>query len=248
MKLKVLISAAVRSVELRLQNLSFDFHLIRLAIAPGIQNSRGHVAGDAAEIGSDSPPSIALKEKPEETFAWLRALPAGSERDRYLELAALNSADEKRVRPLLAELPPEAAARGAARVAGALALHDFATAQQWAESLSGSARQAAWVAIGRLRIEPRPLPPGPDRDAMLRGSAETQATRTPLKAIERALEISDPALRRRTFDDVLWQVQRGDIALGGGASTSGTPEAEKRAVQQWLRDAQIPDDWKKPWQ
>ena len=158
------------------------------------------------------------------------------------------SATGARHAPLLAELPPEAAARGAARVAETLALRDFAKAQQWAESLSGPAREAAWVAIGRLRIEPRPLPPGPDRDAMLRGSAETQATRTPLKAIERALEIGDPALRRRTFDDVLWQVHRGDIALGGGASQSGTPDAEKRAVQQWLLDAKIPDDWKKPWQ
>ena len=226
-------------------------HGVSIASPPlrNASKARGDMfAGDVAEIGSDSPLSVALKEKPEETFAWLRALPAGAERDRNLELAILASPDEKRVRTLVTELSPEAAARGAARVAETLALRDFAPAQQWAESLSGPAREAAWAAIGRIRIEPRPLPLGPDRDAMLRGSAEAQATGTPLKAIERALEIGDPALRRRTFDDVLWQVNRGDIALTGGVSLVGTPDSEKRAVQQWLIDAKIPDEWKKPWQ
>jgi len=80
------------------------------------------------------------------------------------------------------------AARGAAQVAEELALHDFERAQQWAESLSGPAREAAWAAIGRIRIEPRPRPPGPDRDAML---------------------------RRRTFDDVMWQVNRGAVSNPG---------------------------------
>jgi len=35
-----------------------------------------------------SPFSAALREKPEETLAWVQSLPAGPERDRYLELAA----------------------------------------------------------------------------------------------------------------------------------------------------------------
>jgi hypothetical protein len=49
---------------------------------------RDMFAGHAAEMRGESPFSAALKAKPDETLAWARSLPAGPERDRYLELAA----------------------------------------------------------------------------------------------------------------------------------------------------------------
>ena len=45
-------------------------------------------AGHAAEMTGSSPFSAALREKPKETLAWVNSLPAGAERERYLELAA----------------------------------------------------------------------------------------------------------------------------------------------------------------
>jgi hypothetical protein len=55
-------------------------------------------AGHAAELSGRSPFSAALREKPAETLAWVKSLPAGPERDRYLELAARDSAHAESVR------------------------------------------------------------------------------------------------------------------------------------------------------
>ena len=82
---------------------------------------------------------------------------------------------------------------------------------------------------------------------MLGGMANSQAQFQPVKALDGVLEIGDPALRRRTFDDVLWQVNRGDVQLGGGAWTPGASDAVKQEVREWLQSAKIPEEWKKPW-
>ena len=210
------------------------------------KNSGDLFAGDVAEIGADSPFSKAMHEKPDAVLAWVRALPAGAARERYLELASRALPEGKNAQPLLAELPPESAARSAAEIASELALKDVGAAQAWAASLSGAAREGAWAGVGKYREGPLPAP-GLDRDAMLGGIANSRAVRNPVQALDRVLEIGDPALRRRTFDDVLWQVNRGDVQLGGGAWTPGASDAVKQEVREWLQSAKIPEEWKKPW-
>jgi hypothetical protein len=108
-------------------------------------------------------------------------------------------------------------------------------------------REEAWAAFGAPRAEPVPLPPGPDRDAMLRGMASAHATFAPVQALERVMEIGDAALRRRTFDDVFWQLNRGPIDLGHGGWMSGASETALRAARAWLEAAKIPEDWKQAW-
>jgi hypothetical protein len=205
-------------------------------------------AGHAAEMGASSPLSAVIREKPDATLAWVRSLPAGPDRERYLELAILHGLDAEKALPLLADLPPEAAGRSATRIAGWLAGKNPTHAQQWAASLpAGPMREEAWAALGAPRTEPLPLPPGPDRDAMLRGMATARATSAPVEALERVLEIGDAALRRRTFDDVFWQLNRGRIELGHGAWTDGASESAVRAAQAWLQTAKVPEDWKQAW-
>ena len=170
------------------------------------------------ELTGENPLTSALRNQPDAALAWLRALPAGADRDRYLEHAILRAADPAIVQPLVAQLPPEAAARA-----------------------------AAWMALGATRSEPLPLPPGADRDAMLCGMATAQATREPEKALNRVLEIRDLALRRRTLGDVFWELNHGPTDLGNGVSTGGASEAARSAARAWLERARIPVEWKREW-
>jgi hypothetical protein len=204
-------------------------------------------AGHAAEMDYETPLGAALSSKPDAALAWIRALPTGAERERYLEFAITRAPDLAKVKPFIAELSPEAATRAAGRIASRLAYQQAAQAQQWAESLSGPMREAAWTAIGSTRTEPLPLPPGPDRDAMLSGLAIARAQQAPEQALDRVLEIRDPALRRRTFDDVLWKLNRGPVDLGGGASMRGATETARAAASAWIERANIPEDWKRAW-
>ncbi|MEO8353944.1 MAG: hypothetical protein ABI680_19625, partial [Chthoniobacteraceae bacterium] len=63
----------------------------------------------------------------------------------------------------------------------------------------------------------------------------------------RMLEIGDPALRRRTFDDMLWNVFRGPVNLGGGVTMGVWSESQQRAVREWVNASEVPADWKAPW-
>ena len=78
---------------------------------------------------------------------------------------------------------------------------------------------------------------------MLRGMASARATVAPAQALERAMEIGDVALRRRTFDDVFWQLNRGQIDVGHGSWMSGASESALHAARAWLEAAKIPEDW-----
>ena len=215
--------------------------------APGARNfSKALTIGHGSEM-SGNPFTSALREKPDETLAWVRALPAGDMRERYLESAIHNRLDPAKAQPLLAELPPEAAARAARSIAAQLS-RDIEQASQWAATLpAGPVREGAWAALGASRTEPLALPPGPDRDAMLRGIASRRAESEPVKSLERALEIGDPALRRRTFDDVFWLLHRGPTDLGHGSSMGGASESARRAAAEWLESAKVPEDWKQSW-
>jgi hypothetical protein len=61
------------------------------------------------------------------------------------------------------------------------------------------------------------------------------------------LQIENPALRRRTFDDVMAMITRGDLELGYNARVHGVPASELEKVQEWLATAKVPGDWKEPW-
>ncbi|MEO8351699.1 MAG: hypothetical protein ABI680_08205, partial [Chthoniobacteraceae bacterium] len=143
---------------------------------------------DRMELNGD-PFQTAFARKPEAAIAWLRSLPSGPERDRYAELA-LRYADPERVQSLFDDLPPDAAVRSAGRFASLVALKNREMAQDWASSVANpEARAAAWAAIGAQREEPLPLPPGPDRDAMLSGLAYSRAASGLETAFARMLEI-----------------------------------------------------------
>jgi hypothetical protein len=199
------------------------------------------------ETDFQSPFSAAVQKQPDAAISWLRTLPAGPEREQFLELAIRAAQDFEKVKPLVAELSPEAASRAAAVIARQLSFRSPEQARQWAESLpAGPQRVAAWTALGTTRTEPLGLPQGPDRDAMLSGMAATQSGHLPLQALQRVTEIADPALRRRTFDDVMWRVTRGTIDFGGGVYP-GVSEANIQKVKEWLSSSEIPEDWRKAW-
>jgi len=205
-------------------------------------------AGHSFEISGDSPVSAAMQQKPDATLAWVRTLPAGAERERYLELAITHAQEPAKVMSLVTELPPEAAARAAAAIVSRLVHRDFPKAQQWAESLApGPAREAAWVGLGAARGEPLPTAARTDRDAMLSGIALQHATGAPGEALNRALEITDPQRRRRAFDDVLAEVFRGPRDLGHGAWHSGPSESIQSAAREALEQAPVPEEWKREW-
>jgi hypothetical protein len=65
-----------------------------------------------------------------------------------------------------------------------------------------------------------------------------QATTAPVAALERTLGIDDPALRRRTFEDVLWLVERGYPGMA-------VSEAQQRELREWLSTAAVPEEWKR---
>lgn len=208
----------------------------------------GFFGRHVSDIGWNSPFTAAMQAKPEATLAWVRTLPAGPERERYLEIAIRNAQDIESVKPLLQELSPDAADRAAAMIALRLADKDPDESRQWAESLPpGSARDAAWTALGANRTEPLELPPGRDRDAMLSGMANSLSRSTPVKALEWVLEIGDPQLRRRTFDDVMWRLTRGRIDYSLRAYTPGASEATLQRVREWLSGSDIPAEWRNAW-
>lgn len=200
------------------------------------------------EIGFQSPFAAAMRARPDAALAWVRALPPGPERDRYLELAIRDSRDVEKVKRLFHELSAEAADSAAAMIAGELTRIGPDESRQWAESLPpGSSRDAAWTALGANRTEPLELPPGRDRDAMLSGMAGSLSQSTPVKALERVVEIGDPQLRRRTFDDVMWRLTRGRIYYGPTAYTPGVSEATLQRVREWLSGSDIPAEWRNAW-
>jgi hypothetical protein len=204
--------------------------------------------GHRFELGMSSPLAAAMRENPDATLGWVRGLPPGRERERYLEMIVAAGSDGAKLQPLLSELSGEAAVRAAGKLASNLGYKDFEKAREWAASLPmGASREAAWIALGAQRTEPLDLPPGPDRDALFSGMATGQYHSAPVKSLERVLQIENPALRRRTFDDVMAMITRGDLELGYNARVHGVPASELEKVQAWLATAKVPGDWKEPW-
>ncbi len=196
----------------------------------------------------------ALGAKPGETVAWLEALPAGSNRDRLMERGFADSLwrapKDRLFGPedgiafrLFNELPEEAQMRNATELGRArMERGDLTDLNDWAENFAPGAVRANAIAgaIGaayeRDASQVEALLAGTrsarDRDAALRGLAETMRFTAPAGAAGRAVEIGDAALRRETLEPIVtFWIKR-----------------DPDAAHAWLQDADnIPADWKRAW-
>ena len=192
----------------------------------------------------DEPLLAAFNRSPAATLEWIKSLPLGDERDRYFSLLAERARSPKALAPLMAELPADTASKLAASITRS---QPDAEAVEWAKSLSGEPRASAFRQLADRISDFSIVEPGPDRDAMLDGYAYRQARNAPVKALEAVTKISDPALRRQTFDDVMWSLTRGDIPFGKSAYSPGPGQSLRTEAREWLEKSTIPADWKERW-
>lgn len=187
------------------------------------------------------------------TVRWLQSLPPGDEREAMVEKAIssgskLNfppiiAANAEIVLGLLQELRPDAQERAAYQL-GWNSGHSgkLEDVRAWTERLSDPALRAAAVeAAVRYRYGANPsnrdklleqFPIGPERDGALAGIAAQDRERTPARAAQSALEITDPVTRLAVLDSVIgeWLDRRPN---------------EARA---WLRDIRsVPIQWRNEW-
>lgn len=189
-------------------------------------------------ITEDTPMQTAMWAKPEAVLGWLHAQPPGAARDTAVVQTLRAMRDEREMIPLLAMLPPDAAPQGAEIIAGRFKSLNSGSATEWAASLpTGPTRTAAWTGYGKAMFGEKPpnVPPGPDRDAMLRGMTQSSfySHFSPERPMEHALEISDPALRQQTFDELM-------------SGWVKNPQHRESAAP-WLERAAIPQEWKARW-
>ncbi|HEY2342327.1 MAG TPA: hypothetical protein VGH90_04820, partial [Chthoniobacteraceae bacterium] len=171
---------------------------------------RDHGASPADRVkidlhnGAQTQIQVAMEKNPEATLDWLQSVSPGRELDQYAELAARYTGSSDDCRALMAGASEDSAARIAASFEARLAAENPERAQEWAGSLEGQARTAAWTAFGQRNAgkDLPDLPVGPDRDAFLSGVANSNSGQ-PQKNAEAALQISDPQLRRQSFDDAI---------------------------------------------
>ncbi len=208
------------------------------------EGSRSIYQGYWVQHGSTAPLFAALEAAPDATRDWVKSLPPGEDRDRTIFLLCAHAQTPENLKPLIPELSPEAAITLAAAI---VRQSDDAKATEWAQSLSGELRIAAFRALGTRLADFATAPPGPDRDAMLDGYAYAVATSTPAKALDAVLQIADPVLRRSTFDDVMWALTRGDIPFSGGGYSHGPKPAIRAEAREWLEKSSIPSDWRTSW-
>lgn len=188
----------------------------------------------SGSFGSVNPLGAAMKKQPDATLAWIRTLPEGPERARFLEMATRQVADVDRALQLFAELPPDSAARVSSQSYQWFAA-DPEKGRQWAASLPpGPIRENAWRGLGMLPANVD-LPPGSDRDAMLAGRVyRFGVTPTPEDRLATVREIGNPVLRRDMLDGVMEEESR------------RSPEQSK-AAQEALAKSDFPEDWKRRW-
>lgn len=208
-------------------------------VSIGAPLNRSMVEGMFNNTG-ESPLQSANRKDPAATLAFVEAMPPGEDRTRCLQLLIPTMTDIEKAKSLVAELSPEAASAIVPSVARVLYYRDKEKAVAWAATLSGEARQGAWMQIGgasqRYSNEPIDLPPaGPDRDAMISGIASSSAIFRPDVSLNKATEISDPELRQRTLHYIIAEISR-----SGG-------EDRKRIARQWLETASVPAEWKQKW-
>ncbi|MDQ3623511.1 MAG: hypothetical protein M3463_13650 [Verrucomicrobiota bacterium] len=200
----------------------------------------------------------AMLKHPETTANWVRALPAGAERNRLLERSfqelAFNLEPGKLFKSpydviftLLAELPAEAQARSARQLGHKqgqtgrlddmepwLALMPPGMPQEHA--IAGAFQSIASSNGARAEEALESITDGNLRDRALSGLVQGIAETAPATATARALEIQSPAIRFDTLDRVVpqWLKKAPSAAQAWLGKTANVP-AEWR--QQWLREA-----------
>jgi hypothetical protein len=175
------------------------------------------------------PLAAALDKKPTETLAWIEALPAGPDRNRFIE-SAMPHLQREQALSLFSSLPPEAAAHAAWAVADQFK-KDPAGGEQWASALPvGAAREQAWTALGRTGGDQITPPSGSDRDAYLSGRVN-DFNLPATEKLEIAAQISDPTKQRDVFDNVI----------------ENFGEQAAKECRKWMDTADAPEDWKVRW-
>jgi hypothetical protein len=188
----------------------------------------------------ESPLAAAIGKNPAAAVAFVEAMPPGDERNLCMQFLIPMITDVGKISSFINSLPSEAAADIIGPTARILFRRDKEKALAWVGTLSGDARKDAWLQIGinvsdwRQDSTPPP-PPGPDRDAMISGMASANATFKPENALNKAIEISDPALRQQTLHYIFAEVSR------------SVDEERKRVAREWLENANVPLEWKQKW-
>ncbi|MEO8350252.1 MAG: hypothetical protein ABI680_00890 [Chthoniobacteraceae bacterium] len=150
----------------------------------------------------------ALNSDTKKTVAWLRDWPAGAERDRLLG-RTLGRVDPKTAREIFDQLSPEAQKTAAVSVSNPHEPLNRDEAIAWSrDQVTGPARGAVISSVvGNLAIaSPDQIesviaeyPAGADRDAALRGAAESVIWPNPGKGLPYAERIADPYIRKKVF-------------------------------------------------
>ncbi len=175
---------------------------------------------------------------------WLRKLPAGEERSRFLARAIRQNPSESS-RALLGELLPADQVQAAQWLAWRVSSEDPAQALQWAQTLpSGLAREEAISGVISSRVGRFPkdidalvakFAPGSDHDAAYGGYAVSLIWRDPEKGIQMAQKITDPADREQTLRAVVGGWLSRDTSAAQ-AWLDATPELTPEAKAVLLRE------------
>ena len=209
------------------------------------QASNSSVLSSSWQFEFESPLSAAFNAKPAETLRLVAKLPPGEERDRFFnQLAVSNQSSERtltELKSVFPTLPIEAQLILVRRI-----LRGENADTSFVSTLTGEVRAEALRTLGASKGPEHPTPPGPDRDLQLDGYAYGTARVNPSKALDATMQISNPELRQRSFDDVMWSISRGTIPLPGGTSYSEPSDVISKA-REWLENANVPEQWKARW-
>lgn len=222
-------------------------------LANGVEPTRGNRSGfngwSASVLGT------AISKEPQKTFAWVTALPAGPQRDQFMERALedslwLSSGTAKFNREfpvvdrLFAELPPDAQERVSVSVGKAWGgistdanlaerAKDYAEGTIRQNVISGALRGAFEEDAALAERMLASLTVQSDRDAALQGLCSSMREDHPALAADRALGISNQNMRKETLDKVI----------------IGWLKREPARSREWLEKdgANLPAAWKSAW-
>jgi hypothetical protein len=213
----------------------------------------------------------AFEKNREATMTWLRAQPAGPERDALVELAAGNMSsspivyskrdkDGKPIEapppwqlaalaPMILEMPPESAANAVHSLVRNISPESPAATRRWAETLpAGPLRTQAWIAMGEVNYNQAEPPAGSDGDAWLVGAVKNEAWAFYDPASGQAtLEKDEKNIAEKLgkIHDPELQRMAFDEVYFQAASRQNDPRIN--AFQESLERAAVPEAWKAPW-
>ena len=185
-----------------------------------------------AEYSYDSPLRTAARKQPEAVIAFLRSLPAGPERDRYIQQTVWSATDKPAVQSFMSELPmtPYIMQAQLSQIGS-----DVPKKEEYVKQLpQGALRELGWRQLGSSLTEPLPIEAGPDRDAMLIGMAQRNLNNAEV-LWSRLSEIGDTERRKQAFDDLACKI------------AFPPPGYEYRSLSELLSLPGVPEDYKAPW-